>query len=159
MEKNIIKKIYKIITRHPDAIFMKAIKIFKKYKRYKEKGQLFKMFYYGTKANKLASLYNLELYGDIGENVKIWHGNIIINNNAIIGDNVQFHGNNCVGEKSNGGAPKIGKNVDIGFGAVIIGDIEIADNIVIGANSLVNKSFLEEGVIIAGCPAKIIRKI
>lgn len=37
------------------------------------------------------------------------------------------------------------------------GNIEIADNIIIGANATVTKSFLEEGIIIAGTPAKKIR--
>ena len=72
-----------------------------------------------------------------------------------------MHGNNCIG--NNGKEVKacltIGNNVDIGYGATIIGDIKIADNIIIGANSLVNKSFLESGVVIAGCPAKVIKKI
>ena len=42
----------------------------------------------------------------------------------------------------------------IGVGVVIIGDVEIADNIVIGANAVVNKSFLEPGITIAGVPAR-----
>lgn len=157
--KNKIKALYKILTRHPDVIFLNAIEIFNKYKKCKENKNVFGIFYYGMKANRIASKYNLELYGKIGENVRIWHNNIVINNNAIIGDNVQFHGSNCVGEKGNGKAPKIGNNVDIGFGSVLIGDIEIADNIIVGANSVVNKSFLEERVVIAGCPAKIIKRI
>jgi serine O-acetyltransferase len=51
-------------------------------------------------------------------------------------------------------APKIGNNVFIGPGAKIFGDIEIADNVAIGVNSVVNKSFLEPGITIAGIPAK-----
>jgi serine O-acetyltransferase len=50
--------------------------------------------------------------------------------------------------------PKIGNNVFIGPGAVVIGDIEIADGIAIGANSYVNKSFKEPNITVAGCPAK-----
>lgn len=50
--------------------------------------------------------------------------------------------------------PHIGNNVFIGPGAVIVGDIKIADNIAIGANSFVNKSFLEEGITIARVPAR-----
>ena len=42
----------------------------------------------------------------------------------------------------------------IGVGVVIIGDVEIADNIVIGANAVVNKSFSEPGITIAGVPAR-----
>ena len=50
--------------------------------------------------------------------------------------------------------PKIGNNVFIGPNAVIIGDIEIADGIAIGANTYVNKSFKEPNITVAGCPAK-----
>ena len=53
-------------------------------------------------------------------------------------------------------APTIGNNVEIGFGAVIIGKI-IADGIKIGANSVVTKSFLEPNITIAGVPAKKIK--
>ena len=109
------------------------------------------------KANRISSKYNLELYGKYGENLRIWHGNIILNGNCIIGNNVNLLGNNCIGAKK-GKAPVIGNNVNVGFGSVIVGDVIIADNITIGANSFVNKSFREEGVVIAGCPAKIIGK-
>lgn len=50
--------------------------------------------------------------------------------------------------------PKIGNNVFIGPGAVIVGAIEIADGVAIGANSFFNKSFLEPGITIAGTPAR-----
>lgn len=83
------------------------------------------------------------------------HGTVIVNPNARIGDNCKLHGNNCIG--NNGiteKCPTIGNNVDIGFGAVLIGNIIIADNIKIGANAVVNKSFTEPGITIAGIPAK-----
>ena len=101
----------------------------------------------------------LDIEGNVGENLTIYHPNIIISPKAKLGNNVKLHGANCIG--NNGfidKAPTIGNNVDIGYGAVIIGDIEIADDIIIGANALVNKSFLEKGVVIAGVPAKIIKK-
>lgn len=86
------------------------------------------------------------------------HGSIIVNNEARIGKNCKLHGNNCIGNNGvTSGCPKIGNNVDIGFGAVIIGDIIIADNIKIGANAVVNKSFTEHGITIAGVPAKKVR--
>ena len=66
--------------------------------------------------------------------------------------------NNCIGNNGlTNLCPKIGNNVDVGFGAVIIGDIEIADDIKIGANAVVNKSFLEPGITIAGVPAKRVK--
>jgi serine acetyltransferase len=55
-------------------------------------------------------------------------------------------------------SPQIGDNVYIGPGAVLYGDITIADNCFIGANAVVNKSVTEEYSVIAGVPAKVIRK-
>ena len=95
----------------------------------------------------------------LGKNVVLSHKDIIISENAKIGDGCTFHGQNCVGGnyKNYAKAPTIGKNVDIGVGAKIIGDIYIADNIVIGANAVVNKSFTEPGITIAGVPARRIK--
>ena len=148
---------YKIITKHPDYLFYKAVKIHKKYRNAKDNKKMIKTFLYGIKANRISSRYNLELYGKFGNNLKIYHGNIVINSKSVIGNNVIMHGNNCIGEK-NGEAPTIGNNVEIGYGAIIIGNVEIADDVIIGANSLVNKSFKEKGVVIAGCPAQIIKR-
>lgn len=158
LPKNKFLRLFKIISKHPDYIIYKVIKNSRKYKICKEKNNKLGILFYGIKTNRLASKYNLELYGKFGNVLKIWHKNVIINNDAVIGSNVQFYGNNCVGKKGDGKAPIIGNNVDIGYGTTIMGNIKIANNIVIGANSLVNKSFLEEGVVIAGCPAKVIRK-
>ena len=86
------------------------------------------------------------------------HGTIIINPNVRIGKDCKFHGNNCIGNNGiSEGCPKIGDNVDIGFGAVVIGDIQIADGIKIGANAVVNKTFNEPGITIAGVPAKRVK--
>lgn len=102
---------------------------------------------------------NCEIYSNkIGENLKVFHGNVIINKNAIIGNNVKFHGNNCVGNNGfNDYAPKIENDVDIGGGLVLIGNIEITDGITIGANSMVNKSFSEKNIVIAGNPARKVK--
>lgn len=54
-------------------------------------------------------------------------------------------------------APRIGNNVYIGPGAIIFGNIEIADNISIGANATVNKSFNEQNTVFAGTPAKVVK--
>lgn len=48
-------------------------------------------------------------------------------------------------------APIIGNNVEVGFGAVIIGKVKI------GANSVVTNSFIEPNITIAGVPAKKIK--
>lgn len=91
--------------------------------------------------------------------INLWHhGTVIVNPDARIGKNCILHGNNCIGNNGTKNInPIIGDNVDIGFGAVIIGNVTIADNIKIGANAVVNKSFTEPGITIAGVPAKKVK--
>ena len=91
-----------------------------------------------------------------GPGLSIPHcGTIIVSSAARVGSNCRLHV--CVVIAASSGSsqvPKIGNNVYIGPGAKIFGDIEIADGIAIGANSVVNRSFLQPGITIAGVPAK-----
>jgi len=92
-----------------------------------------------------------------GPGLSISHpGTIVVNGNARVGANCRIHVCAVIGTKAGYGdvTPKIGNNVYIGPGAKIFGDIEIADGIAIGANSVVNKSFTEPNIGIAGVPAK-----
>jgi serine O-acetyltransferase len=52
--------------------------------------------------------------------------------------------------------PVIGDYVVIGSGAKLLGAIHIGDHVVIGANSVVLKSF-PSSVVIAGVPARIVK--
>ena len=84
---------------------------------------------------------------------------IVINANCRIGENCRIQNNVNIGATGGSSkAPKIGNNVYIGPGAVIYGDIEVADNCYIGANAVVNKSFTEPYSVIAGMPAKVLKK-
>ena len=87
------------------------------------------------------------------------YGSIVVNDRARIGKNCRIQENVTIG--STGGsadAPRIGDNVFVASGARIIGDIEIANGIAIGANAVVTKSFLNENITLAGIPAKEISK-
>ena len=44
------------------------------------------------------------------------------------------------------------------MGAKVIGDVELADDIVIGAGAVVNRSFLMPGITIGGIPAHELKK-
>lgn len=91
-----------------------------------------------------------------GPGLSIGHyGTIIVNSHASIGKNCRILANVTVGA-TNGSTrcPKIGDNVFIGDGAKIIGDVEIADNIAIGANAVIVKSFLEPQITLGGGLAK-----
>jgi serine O-acetyltransferase len=98
-----------------------------------------------------------------GPGLRIVHcGTIIVNGNAHIGANCELHNlvhiaqNLHIARKGaeSDRAPTIGDNVFIGPGARVLGDITIADGIVIGANSVVTKSFYETNITIAGAPAR-----
>ena len=89
-------------------------------------------------------------------------GPIIVNDLAKIGKNcrisvgVNIGVNESINSKGgiDGDIPKLGDNIYIGPGAKIFGKIIIANNIAIGANAVVTKSFLEKNITIAGVPAK-----
>jgi serine O-acetyltransferase len=92
-----------------------------------------------------------------GPGLAIAHrGTIAVNACARVGANCRIHV--CVNIGSRAGtdteAPTIGDNVYIGPGAMLYGPIRIADDIAIGANSVVNRSFEEPGITIAGAPAR-----
>ena len=113
---------------------------------------------YSRKKNRLSSMCGVEIADgcSIGRRLDIWHSGVVINCN--LGNDCVFHGNNIVGNKGIGRSeekPCLGNNVDIGAGAVIIGNIKIADNCTIGANAVVTKSFTESGSVIVGIPGKL----
>lgn len=91
-----------------------------------------------------------------GPGLSIAHrGTIVVNGNSQIGKNCRIQECTTIGATNgNENAPILGDNIFIGSGARIIGDIIIADDIAIGGNSFVNKTFKEKAITIAGVPAK-----
>lgn len=86
------------------------------------------------------------------------YGTIVVNPRTRVGKNCRIHA--CVNIGASGGkkeAPTIGSNVYIGPGALLFGDIVIADSITIAANATVNKSYHEANVVLAGVPAQIVK--
>ena len=83
-------------------------------------------------------------------------GPIIVNGGSKIGKNCRIHVGVNIGTQAGKqcDAPILGNNIYIGPGAKLFGKIIIADDIAIGANAVVNKSFEESGISIAGVPAK-----
>lgn len=106
--------------------------------------------------------YGIKMGWDIpintfGPGLKINHfGLIVVNGNARIGAFCDIHQGVNIGQhgESQDDVPTIGDNVWIGPGAKIFGRITIADECAIGANAVVNKSFDERNISIAGVPAK-----
>lgn len=82
---------------------------------------------------------------------------VVISPNAQFGKNCMLHQNVTIGEK-NGKAPVLGDNIVVFANAVVIGDIHIGNNAVIGAGSVVLKD-VPANEIWAGNPARFIKKI
>lgn len=85
------------------------------------------------------------------------YGLIVVNSKAKIGEWCDIHqGVNIGTNTEKDSVPIIGNNVWIGPGAKLFGNIKIGDNTMIGANTVVTKSFSEGNYRIAGIPAKVI---
>ena len=117
-------------------------------------------FFYQYRKFKLGTKCGFSIPSNVvGKGLAIVHkGPVIISENARVGENLRIHVCVNIGADARDGsvAPQIGNNVYIAPGAKLFGGIQIADNIAIGANAVVNKSFLTQGVSIAGVPAKVI---
>ncbi|WP_321371087.1 hypothetical protein [uncultured Desulfuromusa sp.] len=98
----------------------------------------------------------------IGPGLYVGHfGGIIVNHEAVIGNNCNINQNVTIGATYGGkspGNPTIGNNVYIGPGSFIIGGIEIGDNVAIGANTVVNKTIGENAVVVSSAAEIISHK-
>ncbi|XIH16399.1 serine acetyltransferase [Priestia aryabhattai] len=152
-----------MLTREHEGTIWKYQKLLRKEEYYFKKGSRIISTYYRYRKNRMGERLGITIpKGTFDSGLLIWHyGNIVVNAHSKIGKNCVLHGDNCIGNKGTGasGAPIIGDNVDIGVGAKIIGNVTIANNVVIGAGAIVNKSCLEENVVLAGVPAKIIKRL
>ena len=97
----------------------------------------------------------------IGKRLFIDHGTgVVIGETAVIGNDVtMFHGVTLGGTGKEKGKrhPTIGNNVFIGSGAKLLGNINIGDNVKIGANSVVLKD-IPPDVTVVGVPGKIVKR-
>ena len=103
----------------------------------------------------------LPYQAQLGRNTKLGHRGIgvVINAESIIGDNVLIRAHVTIGKiSSDGKAPVIEDNVEIGDGAKILGDVRIGAGAVIGANAVVI-SDVPPNSIAVGVPAKIKIKV
>jgi serine O-acetyltransferase len=85
-------------------------------------------------------------------------GGIIISGDAVFGDDCIIRNGVTVGLRRTGqrGAPVFGSRVDIGAGAVILGNIHVGDDVSIGANAVVLED-VPAGSIAVGVPARVLQ--
>lgn len=143
--------------------FQRLLRKTEYYKNVASKNFFLGKLLYGFFKIKFKNL-SLKLGFSIPENVFgpglaiVHYGTIVVNTSAKVGSNCRIHTSTNIGESGGlAGAPIIGDNVYIGPGAKIYGAIKIANNSVIAANAAVNKPITEEGMLIAGIPAKVIK--
>jgi serine O-acetyltransferase len=95
----------------------------------------------------------------IGDSFYVGHfGGVIINSNAVIGNNCNISQGVTIGVSGQGekrGVPVVGNEVYIGANSVLAGKITIGNNVLIGACTMVNCSILNNAVVI-GVPAVVV---
>lgn len=103
--------------------------------------------------------YQIPVTTKIGKGFYIGHtGTLIINAQAVIGDNCNIAPLVTIGQTNRGaliGTPQIGNKVWIGTGSVLVGNINIGSNVLIAPNSFVNIDIPSNSIVI-GNPAKVI---
>lgn len=165
LEDSINKRMRQYISKNYNIYLWKYVKELRKTEYYFNCTHgLKKIIMYTYHRRRKASLgfkLGIQMYiNNFEKGLKIAHPfSIIINKSAKIGENCTLRGNNCIGNDgfSNDNVPILGNNVNIGWGTIIYGNINIGNNCIIGANSTVNKSFPDNSIIV-GCPAKKIEK-
>lgn len=149
------------IIRDPSYEIMRYVKYLRKEEYYYNVrkdfiGKFMYLFYFRKKnvlGNKLGFKIPRNCFGP-GLSI-MHHGEIIVNEEAVIGADALLHGGNCIGNNGTVGCvPEIGDNLDLGIGAKIIGKIKLGNNVMVGANAVVTKSF-EDDCTVIGIPAKV----
>lgn len=107
--------------------------------------------------------YGIELQrtATVGDDVLLAHqGGIVIHRYADVGDRCLIHHNVTIGNAGRGisehDAPKIGSDVELGVGAVVLGSVTIGDGANIGANVVVYTDVEPETTLVHGAP-RIVR--
>ena len=81
------------------------------------------------------------------------YGTIVVGESNNIGNYCVLHTCTCITDNGK----TIGNAFYLSTGAKVTSKVTIGDNVSVGANSVVNKSFIEGNMMIAGTPAKYIK--
>lgn len=94
----------------------------------------------------------------VGKGVMIYHiAPIVLNEDARMGDFCCIAGEFCLGNTGPGTkSPILGNRVNAGWGSCVIGNVSVADHVVLGAGCVLVHSVEKVGAKVAGVPGKII---
>lgn len=152
-------RIYNILLMSENAVLRRHQILLRKTEYHINSGHRFLSRIYRMRLELFQMKWRIHIPPNVfGRGLRVMHvGEMHINGMARAGENCTVHAHTSLAAAGfNDGVPTIGNGVVLFMGAIVAGDIHIADNVVIGANSVVSRSVEEENVTVAGNPAKIV---
>ena len=130
------------------------LRLMRKCQYYSQLGGV-KYIFYRIKYSKLSKKLGFSIgYDTFGYGLVIPHyGTIVVGSSNKCGNYCVLHTSTCITDNGK----TIGNAFYLSTGAKVTSKIEIGDNVSVGANSVVNKSFKEGNIMIAGAPARQIK--
>lgn len=135
------------VTEH--AILRKHVILLRKTEYHINCGHKLLALIYKMRLGYLQNKYALHIPPNVcGKGLHILHlGPVLMNSGAVVGEDCSFHMNTgLVAGGTNHGVPTLGKGVVVGIGAIVLGDVHIADYVAIGANAAVNENVSERNI-------------
>ena len=152
-------RIYNILLMSENAVLRRHQILLRKTEYHINSGHRFLSRIYRMRLELFQMKWRIHIPPNVfGRGLRVMHvGEMHINGRARAGENCTVHAHTSLAAAGfNDGVPTIGNGVVLFMGAIVAGDIHIADNVVIGANSVVTRSVEEENVTVSGNPAKIV---
>ena len=152
-------RIYNILLMSENAVLRRHQILLRKTEYHINSGHRFLSRIYRMRLELFQMKWRIHIPPNVfGRGLRVMHvGEMHINGMARAGENCTVHAHTSLAAAGfNDGVPTIGNGVVLFMGAIVAGDIHIADNVVIGANSVVTRSVEEENVTVSGNPAKIV---
>lgn len=124
---------------------------------YKKRNKLLYLIFF-VLHKRIQIKYGVQLPDEtqVGKGLQFSHfSGIVINADAIIGDNFTIFQCATVGSVRGKGFPVIGDNCILFAGAKVIGKVTLGNNVIVAANAVVTKD-IPDNAVVGGIPAKIL---
>jgi serine O-acetyltransferase len=117
---------------------------------------LFYLFFFIYKRVQIKFGIQLPHKTIVGKGLQFSHfSGIVINSEAVIGQNFTIFQCVTVGSVRGKGFPVIGDNCVLFAGSKVIGNVKLGNNVIVAANAVVTRDFPDNSVV-AGIPAEVI---